>query len=104
MLIGFTLSRRSGKKRHWSDQTPTERFLLSLSFAAAIQLVYVTILPGWIVGVYVVGKGKFSQTPLGNEAFATVAIFSNIIIYFPLFFLLLKLLSRFFSKRALKMK
>ena len=102
-LFAFVRSRKSHDKRYPTDQTPIERFLLSLSLSAAVQFLYVTIIPGWIAAAYVVGKGRFSQTPLGNEVFGTIMIISNIVIYFPIFYLL-GLLFSFHSKRFVKMK
>lgn len=93
VITVFVRSRLINPKRHWANQTIGERFLLSLAFAGIIQFLYVTILPGWFVSVSIFGKGRFTETIIGNLVVGIVAITVNLVIYFPFFYLLLDWLS-----------
>jgi amino acid transporter len=93
-LMMFYRSRQSHEGRHWTDQTSSSRFMLSFALAAGIQFLYVTMIPGWIVAVVLIGKGRFAETRLGNEIFGLIMVVANLIIYLPICYGLLEWLSR----------
>jgi hypothetical protein len=89
MFVMFGNSRQTHGKRHWTDQTSSERLMLSLTLAAAIQFLFVTMIPGWIVAAIIVGKGRFAETRLGNEVWGIVMMIANTAFYLPIFYILL---------------
>jgi hypothetical protein len=94
VITVYVRSRFVNSKRHWANQTACEKLLLSVALAGVIQFLYVTILPGWFISVSIFGKGRFTETTMGNLIVGTVAIAVNLAIYFPFFYLLLDWLSQ----------
>lgn len=86
----FAKSRRLHTGRHWLNQTFSERLAFSVGLSAAVQFLHFTMMPGWIVAAYLIGKGSFGETILGNAVWGIVMVTANTLFYLPLFYLLLK--------------
>ena len=93
-------SRNLYPKRHWNNQTNSERLLLSIVFAGFFQFLF--LMPGWIVAVYIIGKGVFAETVVGNLVFGLLMLIANTIIYLPFFYLLIGWLSSWHRKSSLE--
>ncbi len=100
MIVVFNKSRKSNQSHSWIYQTSRQRLILSIAFASAIQFLLVTMLPGWIAAAYILGKGEFAETKLGNEIWGIVMIITNILFYTPIFYLLLGWFQDFQFRKA----
>ena len=90
---------KSHEKQHWTQQTFIERLLLSVALSTAIQFLYFTAIPGWFITAMILGKNRFYETDLGNLIWITSVIFFNIILYLPIFYLLLCGLQKWYKSR-----
>ena len=88
-VISFYKLHNSHEKRHWTIQTFNERVLLSTTLASIIQFVYYTRLPGWVLTAMTLGKNSFYETTLGNLIWSTSVAVFNIILYLPIFYIVL---------------
>jgi hypothetical protein len=88
-VISFYKLRNSQEKRYWTQQTFNERVLLSLTLASIIQFLYFPVLPGFVLTAMTLGKNSFYDTDLGNLIWSTSVIVFNIMLYLPIFYLLL---------------
>ncbi|HYG10928.1 MAG TPA: hypothetical protein VD835_13350 [Pyrinomonadaceae bacterium] len=89
MFAMFVKFRQSRGKRCWTELNSSERLTLSVALAAAIQFLFFTMIPGWIVAAIVIGKGRFAETRLGNEVWGIVMMLANTVFYLAIFYLLL---------------
>lgn len=99
-LTIFIRLRQPNIERQWTNQTFGERISLSIMLAATIQFLFFTMLPGWIVAAYLIGKGEFAETTSGNAIWGTVMVIVNTLFYLPIFYLSLKALSNMHKKKT----
>lgn len=95
-FFAVTKLRRSSVGRYSMKEAFNKRFALSIGLSAAVQLY--TVLPGWIVGAYLIGKGDFAATILGDAIWRIAMIVSNTLFYLPIFYLLIKILNHLYGK------
>ena len=88
-VISFYKLRNSQEKRYWTRQTFNERVLLSITLASIIQFLYFPVLPGFVLTAMTLGKSSFYDTDLGNLIWSMSVIIFNIMLYVPIFYLLL---------------
>ena len=89
MIVIFEKSLQPGEKFRRHNQTLKQRIILSIAFAAMIQFLFITMIPGWLVAAFIIGKGTFSETSLGNEIWGIVMMVINTTFYFFIFYSLL---------------
>jgi hypothetical protein len=90
----FWKRRYVGNKRHWADMVAAEKLYLSLGIGTSIQLLFVTMIPGWLVAATLIGKGAFADSRLGSEVWGVVMVATNTIIYGGLTHLMLTKIHR----------
>lgn len=92
----YARSRKFGAERHWTNQTAGEKILLSVVLASVIQFAF--FLPGWAVGVSIVGYKDARATALDEFLFGIVALTANTLVYAPVVYLVLSYVFKFYQK------
>lgn len=71
-FIVFGNSRQTHETRRWTNQSSSERLMISLALATASQFLFIMMIPDWIVAAMFVGKGSIAESRLRNEIFGIV--------------------------------
>lgn len=79
MILTFEYSCRFDEQFQWSKLTLNQRIILSIAFASLIQFLIVTMIPGWLIAVTILGYKSIDITAFENEIFGIIMVIANTI-------------------------
>ena len=96
----FIKTRKSRGKVDWLNMPSRQLFILSIVFASGIQFLIVTIIPGWLIALTILGY-ESTPTPFEDVVFNLFTLITNLILYSSIFFLLIRCFHRLIIKNTI---